>query len=115
MRSCVVKQQGRELHQCNACRTQTSLTSGTIFASTKLDLTVWFRAMYLITQSKQGISRLELGRRLGVSCNTAWMMHHKLAQVMMERDQKKPLDGRVERDDADLGGQHGGGKPNSYT
>ena len=95
---CVVKQEGRELYQCNACRTQTSLISGTIFASTKLELMVWFRAMYLMTQTKQGISRLEQSRRLGVSYNTAWMIHHKLAQVMMERDRKKPLDGRVEMD-----------------
>ena len=39
MRFCVVSQEGRELHQCNACRAQTSLISGTIFASTKLPLT----------------------------------------------------------------------------
>ena len=107
---CVVKQEGRELYQCNACRIQTSLIAGTIFASTKLELKVWFRAMYLITQTKQGISRLELSRRLGVAYNTAWMMHHKLAQVMMERDRTKPLDGRVEMDDAYLGGEHNGGK-----
>ena len=54
MRYCEVAQEGRTLYQCNACRTQTSLIAGTIFASTKLPLTVWFRAMYLITQSKQG-------------------------------------------------------------
>ena len=100
----------RELYQCNACRTQTSLTAGTIFASTKLKLKVWFRAMYHMTQTKQGISRLELSRRLGVSANTAWKIHHKLAQVMMERDRNKPLEGRVEMDDAYLGGERGGGK-----
>lgn len=100
----------RELWQCNACRTQTSLIAGTIFASTKLDLKVWFRAMYLITQTKQGISRLELSRRLGVTYDTAWKIHHKLTQVMMERDARKPLAGRVEMDDAYLGGERGGGK-----
>ena len=110
MRYCVVKQEGRSLYQCNACRSQTSLIAGTIFASTKLDLTVWFRAMYLLTQSKQGISRLELSRRLGVSYNTAWKIHHKLAQVMMERERSKPLEGRVEVDDAYLGGERNGGK-----
>ena len=40
---CVIKL--RELYQCNACRTQTSLIAGTIFASTKLGLKVWFRAV----------------------------------------------------------------------
>jgi hypothetical protein len=107
-RYCVIKQ--RSLYQCNACRAQTSLISGTIFASTKLELTIWFRAMHLITQTKQGISRLELSRRLGVSYDTAWKIHHKLAQVMMERDAGKPLEGRVEMDDAYLGGERSGGK-----
>ena len=109
-RHCEVRQQGRLLYQCNACRTQTSLIAGTIFASTKLPLTIWFRAMYLMTQTKQGISRLELSRRLGVSYNTGWMIAHKLAQVMMEREEKKPLEGRVEVDDAYLGGERNGGK-----
>ena len=110
MRHCIVKQEGRELYQCHACRSQTSLIAGTVFASTKLDLTVWFRAMYHMTQTKQGISRLELSRRLGVSYNTAWKIHHKLAQVMMERERAKPLEGRVEVDDAYLGGERNGGK-----
>src|SRR6516225_1472698 len=89
----------RALWQCNACHTQTSLTAGTIFASTKLDLTVWFRAMFHMTQTKQGISALELSRRIDVSYNTAWAMHHKLRQVMLERNREKPLEGRIEMDD----------------
>ena len=100
----------RDLYQCNACRTQTSLTAGTIFANTKLALTTWFRAMYLVTQSKQGISTVELGRRLGVRQTTAWSIKSKLTQVMLERDAKKLLDGRVEMDDAYLGGRRSDGK-----
>ena len=76
----------RRLFQCSACRLQTSLTAGTIFASTHLPLHLWFRAMYHLTQSKQGISSVELGRRLGVKQFTAWKLKHKLAQVMLERD-----------------------------
>ena len=51
-----------------------SLIAGTIFASTKVPLRTWFRAMYHLTQSKGGISSLELGRRLGVTPNTAWKL-----------------------------------------
>src|SRR5262245_29037189 len=72
----------RKLHQCNACRRQTSLTAATIFNSTKVPLTTWFRAMYLITQTKQGISSIELGRRLGTTQTTAWKIKTKLAEVM---------------------------------
>ena len=57
----------RGLYQCSACRTQTSPIAGTIFAATKLKLRVWFRAIYHLTQTKQGISSIELGRRLGVT------------------------------------------------
>jgi ribosomal protein L37AE/L43A/transposase-like protein len=100
----------RGLFQCSKCRRQTSPTAGTIFASTHLPLRLWFRAMYHLTQSKQGISSIELGRRLGVTQTTAWKIKHKLAQVMMERDAGKRLTGRVELDDAYLGGERSGGK-----
>ncbi|BAJ81288.1 putative transposase for insertion sequence element [Acidiphilium multivorum AIU301] len=100
----------RGLFQCTRCRRQTSPTAGTIFAATKLPLRTWFRAIYHMTQSKQGISSIELGRRLGVRQTTAWMLKHKLQQAMMERDGRKRLKGRVEIDDAVLGGQRSGGK-----
>ena len=72
----------RTLYQCTACRRQTSLIAGTIFAATKVPLGTWFRAMYHLTQSKGGISSIELGRRLGVTQTTAWKIKHKLMQVM---------------------------------
>ena len=100
----------RGLFQCNACRRQTSPIAGTIFASTHVPLRLWFRAMCHLTQSKQGVSSVELGRRLGVTQTTAWKIKHKLAQVMMERDASKRLTGRVELDDAYLGGERTGGK-----
>ena len=100
----------RYLYQCNACRRQTSLTAGTIFNSTKVALTTWFRAMYLITQTKQGISSIELGRRLGVTQTTAWKIKTKLAEVMRIAGEAERLEGRIEMDDAYLGGQRSGGK-----
>ena len=100
----------RGLYQCTACRRQTSPIAGTIFASTQLPLRTWFRAMYHMTQTKQGISSIERGRRLGVTQTTAWKVKHKLKQVMMERDASKQLTGRVEMDDAYLGGERTGGK-----
>jgi len=104
----VIKSRG--LFQCSACRRQTSPTAGTIFASTKLTLRQWFRAMYHMTQSKKGISSIELGRRLGVKQDTAWKVKHKLKQVMLERDAAKKLSGRIEIDDAYVGGERRGGK-----
>lgn len=101
------------LIQCTACRHRVSLTAGTIFHATKLPLLVWFQAIYLVTQTKKGISSLELGRRLGVTQTTAWKVQQKLAQVMLDREASKPVGGpdkRVEMDDAYLGGARRGGK-----
>ena len=64
----------RKLQQCNRCHRQTSITAGTIFDSTKLPLTVWFQAIYLMTQDKKGVSAMKLHRHLGVSYNAAWRM-----------------------------------------
>ena len=86
------------------------MTAGTIFDSTKLALSVWFQAIYLMTQDKKGISAMKLHRHLGISYNAAWRMKHKLMQVMVERDRQHPLAGRIELDDAYLGGQRSDGK-----
>ena len=80
----------RKLQQCNRCHRQTSITAGTIFDSTKLPLTVWFQAIYLMTQDKKGVSAMKLHRHLGISYNAAWRIRHKLMQVMMERDRRAP-------------------------
>ncbi len=100
----------RQLFQCSACRRQTSLTAGTVFAATKVPLRTWFRAIYHVTQTKQGFSSIELARRLGVTQTTAWTIKHKLGQVMLERDAERLLAGRIELDDAYLGGERSGGK-----
>jgi transposase-like protein len=100
----------RAVMQCNRCKRQVSLTSGTVFAKTRLPLRTWFLAMYLLTQNKNGISALSLHRQLGVSYNTAWLLKHKLMQVMIERDGDRFLSGIVQLDDAYWGGErHGGG------
>lgn len=96
--------------QCKACRKQTSLTEGTIFHSTKLALTIWFQAMFLLTQNKNNVSTLELRRLIGVSYPAAWRIKHKLMQVMYEREQSTVLSERIEVDDAYLGGELPGGK-----
>ena len=60
--------------------------------------------------AKNGISSVELGRRLGVKQPTAWAVKHKIMAVMARREGETPLTGRVEMDDAYLGGVRSGGK-----
>jgi len=112
-----VRLRSRALLQCRHCHHQASLTAGTIFANTKLPLTTWLLAMFLLTQQKNGIAALELKRHLGVSYLTAWRLKHKLLQVMKERDDQTPLAGIIEVDDVYWGGEAhastpGRGSPN---
>jgi transposase-like protein len=103
--------QTRGLLQCKHCRHQTSLTAGTVFAYSKLPLTTWFLALYLLTQQKSAISALELKRQLGVSYATAWSVKHKLLQSMLERDANRQLTGVIEVDDVYWGRECHGQTP----
>ena len=101
---------GRPVWQCSSCRRQTSLRSGTVFDNTKLPLTTWLLAMYLLSQSKTNLAALALMRHLGVCYRTAWRLKHKLMQAMGEHDAGRRLGGLVQVDDAYLGGERNGGK-----
>ena len=107
----VIRTRIRKTYQCKQCRKQTSLIAGTLFQATHLPLTVWFLAIYLVSLAKTGLSSLAMTRQLGVSYPTALLLHHKLMQTMAERDARHPLDGKVQVDDAYLGGELPGGKP----
>lgn len=100
----------RPLIQCNRCHHQTSLTARTLFDGSNLPLRTWFLAIFLLTQSKSGLSAMALSRHLGVAYNTAWLLKQKLMQAMRERDDEKLLSGAVQVDDAYWGGQRRGGK-----
>ena len=108
MTYCALK--SRRLFQCNGCRRQTSVTAGTVLAGSKLPLTTWFLAMYLVTQAKNGVSSLDLGRKLGVSQNSAWLLKQKLMQTMLERESRRRLSGLIQLDDAYWGGRRRGHK-----
>lgn len=77
---------------------------------TKLPLTTWFLAIYLLSQAKTGLSALALKRQLGVSYPTAWLMHQKIIRAMAQQDGLDRLAGAVQLDDAYLGGERAGGK-----
>ena len=103
----------RRLYECHACHRQTSLKSGTIFAKSLVPLSKWFQCKWLLTQAKGSVTTLELARQLDLKWDSAWLMRQKLMQVMAEREAGRKLSGRIEVDDAVLGGRQGvseGGK-----
>jgi transposase-like protein len=94
--------------QCTGCRHQVSVTAQTILHNTKIPLTVWFWAAYLMTTDKRGISALLLQRQLGLRrYETAWMMLHKLRRAMINLE-RESLRGEVEVDKTWIGGTQAG-------
>jgi hypothetical protein len=83
--------------------------------ATKLPLTKWFQAFYLVGDAKTGISSLSLMRKLGVNYRTAWLLHNKIMQAMSEREKSFVLRGKVQLDDAYLGGEHNGAKVETFS
>ena len=85
--------------ECTSCHRQTSVTAGTILHGSKLDLTVWFWAAYLMATHSNGISALQLQKQLALgSYRTAWMLAAKLRRAMVDPD-RNPLSGLVEIDE----------------
>jgi predicted RNA-binding Zn-ribbon protein involved in translation (DUF1610 family) len=89
-------------HECADCGKQTSVTAGTVMHGSKLPLTVWFWAAYLMATHSNGISALQLQKQLGLgSYRTAWMLCAKLRRAMVAPG-RQPLAGLVEVDEAEL-------------
>jgi len=88
----------RHQYECNSCRYQFSVTAGTLFHDSHLPLWKWFLAIYLMAESKKGISAKQLQRMLKVSYKTAWYLAHRIRDAMGE-DEQPLLQGIVEVDE----------------
>jgi len=98
----------RGLWHCRRCGAQTSATSGTLFHRTRKPLSLWFRAMWHITNQKYGANALGLQRMLDLgSYQTAWQWLHKLRRAMV-RPGRDQLSGLVQMDETYLGGTRSG-------
>ncbi|HJP88564.1 MAG TPA: IS1595 family transposase [Candidatus Limnocylindrales bacterium] len=88
----------RAQFDCDSCRYQFSVTAGTIFHDSHLPLWKWFLAVYVMGESKKGISANQMKRMLGVSYKTAWYLCHRIRAAMIEVD-PEPLTGIIEADE----------------
>src|SRR5437660_1535914 len=72
------------VYQCNepTCRQQFTVTVGTIFERSKIPLSKWLAALFLITASKKGISAHQMHRMLKISYKSTWFMMHRLREAM---------------------------------
>ena len=99
---------GDGLVRCAGCDYQISVTAGTVFQDSRLPLTLWFRAVWWVASQKNGVSAMGLQRVLGLkSYKTAWRLLHKLRRAMV-RPGRDRLSGRVEVDEALVGGEEEG-------
>ena len=98
----------RGLFECSECGHQTSVTAGTIFQDTRKPLQMWFRAMWHVTNEKNGISAMSLQRLLGLTrYETAWTWLQKLRRAMV-RPGRDRLSGVIEVDETFVGGEEEG-------
>lgn len=94
----------RRLWKCKACKRQYSVKVGTIFEDSALGLDKWLPAVWLIANSKNGISSHELARSLGTTQKSAWFMLHRI-RLAMQTGSFNKLDGEVEVDETFIGGK----------
>jgi transposase-like protein len=95
------------LYYCNSCKGQFTVTVGSVFERSKVPLTKWWLATFLLCSSKKGISSHQLHRSLGVTYKTAWFMSHRIREAMRE-GAFEPLGGEgkfVESDETFTGGK----------
>ena len=105
----------RNLLACNKCNHQMSATNGTAMDKTKIPLTKWFAAMYMMSNDKRGCSATKLSKDLSLPYNTAWYLHKRIQSAMSNREEQYVLEGIVQFDDSYVGAKKKGGKRGRST
>jgi transposase-like protein len=102
------------LLKCKDCRKQFSVTVGTVFERSKIPLSKWLMAAYLLCSSKKGMSSHQLHRTLGVTYKTAWFLTHRIREAMKDGSTDQlggpGSSGIVEADETYFGKNKGHGK-----
>jgi transposase len=99
----------RKSYSCQWCGHHVHPTAGTIFHKSATPLRLWFYAVFLMAQTRCGISAKQLERELGVTYKTAWRIFNKI-RSMLQDDDDEPLSGTVEMDETYVGGRRRGEK-----
>ncbi|MBQ6704724.1 MAG: IS1595 family transposase [Opitutales bacterium] len=90
-------------YRCRDCRKHFSVRVGTIMESSKLPLQKWLLAMYILFNSKKGISSVQLAEMLGTTQKTAWFLAHRIRET--RGSEKGFFTGTVEVDETYVGGK----------
>src|SRR3990172_5264944 len=96
----------RKSYACDYCGFQIAPMAGTIFEKSSTHLTLWFYVIYLMAQTRGGISAKQIERETGVTYKTAWRMCKEIRHALNE--DYSPFTGDVEMDESYFGGRgHG--------
>src|SRR5207245_11600643 len=87
----------RPSYSCDTCGHHIHPTAGTIFHKSSTSLHLWFHAVFLMAQTRCGISAKQLERDLGVTYKTAWRMFRQIRSMLTQADEQ--LSGKVEMDE----------------
>jgi transposase-like protein len=93
-------------YRCKAktCKKDFTVTVGTVFENSKVPLSTWIAASFVLSAHKKGISSCQLACDLGITQKNAWFVLHRLRLVMDDTD-PEPLDDIVEVDETYVGGK----------
>lgn len=95
----------RNIWKCSKCRKQFSFKAGTLLEDSPIGLDKWLPAIWMIANSRNGVSSHELARSLGVTQKTAWFMLHRVRLAMQDDFSGGNLGGEVEVDETFIGGK----------
>ncbi len=98
---------GRKVYECDGCGYQLSPMAGTILEKSSTSLRSWFYAMFLMANTRTGISAKQLERELGVTYKTAWRMFTQIRKLMVQSPNQVLL-GAIEADETYIGGKRPG-------
>ena len=93
------------VYKCAQCRKQFTVTVGTVFEDSHIQIAVWMQAIFILCSSKKAISAHQLHRMLGITYKSAWFMAHRIRYAMGTGPLAQLLHGTVECDETYVGGK----------
>jgi transposase-like protein len=94
----------RRVWKCKNCKRQFSVKVGSIFEDSAIPLDKWLAAMWMIANSKNGVSSHEMARSLGITQKSGWFLLHRI-RLAMQTGTFQKLDGEIEVDETFIGGK----------
>lgn len=86
------------------CKQIFSVRVGTVMEDSKIPIRKWLVAIYLLTESKKGISSVQLAEMVGTSQKSSWFILSRIREMMKDKS-PVAMDGIVEADTTFIGGK----------